>query len=52
MMGYDRILRIPFMASVRLRAVLLKAGPGDQTPSKISLVGLSTAFRVYILMTT
>ena len=34
MMGCDRILRIPFTASVRLWALLLKAGPGGQTPSK------------------
>ena len=39
MMGYDRILRISFTASVRLRALLLKAGPGGQTPSKVNLVG-------------
>jgi len=31
------ILRIPFTGLVRLRALLLKAGPGGQTPSKISL---------------
>jgi len=31
------ILRIPFTGSVRLRALLLKAGPGAQTPSKVSL---------------
>jgi len=31
------ILRIPFTASVRLRALLLKAGPGGQTPSKVNL---------------
>ncbi|KAF8802423.1 DUF1000-domain-containing protein [Phlegmacium glaucopus] len=31
------ILRIPFTGSVRLRALLLKAGPGAQTPSKLSL---------------
>ncbi|KAI0084106.1 galactose-binding domain-like protein [Irpex rosettiformis] len=31
------ILRIPFTGSVKLRALLLKAGPGDQTPAKVSL---------------
>lgn len=33
-----RIIRIPFTGSVRLRSLLLKSGPGDQTPSKIALV--------------
>ena len=33
-----RILRVPFTASVKLRALLLKAGPGDRTPTKVSLV--------------
>ncbi|EIN04936.1 DUF1000-domain-containing protein [Punctularia strigosozonata HHB-11173 SS5] len=31
------IIRIPFTGSVKLRAVLIKAGPGDQTPSKVLL---------------
>ncbi|KAF5341980.1 hypothetical protein D9611_001682 [Ephemerocybe angulata] len=31
------ILRIPFTGSIRLRSLLIKAGPGDKTPSKISL---------------
>jgi len=31
------IIRVPFTGSVRLRSILLKAGPGDQTPSKIAL---------------
>lgn len=31
------IIRIPFTGSVKLRALLLKAGPGDQTPAKVSL---------------
>ncbi|RXW17834.1 hypothetical protein EST38_g8016 [Candolleomyces aberdarensis] len=31
------ILRIPFTGSIRLRSLLIKAGPGDQTPSKIVL---------------
>jgi len=31
------ILRIPFTASVKLRALLLKAGPGDNTPTKVLL---------------
>ncbi|KAG1726264.1 galactose-binding domain-like protein [Suillus paluster] len=31
------ILRIPFTGSVRLRSLLLKTGPGDQTPTKVSL---------------
>ena len=51
MMGYDRILRIPFTASVRLRALLLKAGPGRQTPSKVSLVGPQLPFEyIYWLL--
>jgi hypothetical protein len=33
-----RILRVPFTGSVKLRALLLKAGPGDKTPAKVSLV--------------
>ncbi|KAN0093112.1 Galactose-binding domain-like protein [Tylopilus felleus] len=31
------IIRIPFTGSVKLRSLLLKAGPGDQTPQKIVL---------------
>ncbi|KAA1467425.1 DUF1000-domain-containing protein [Dentipellis sp. KUC8613] len=31
------IIRIPFTGSVKLRALLLKTGPGDQTPSKVSV---------------
>ncbi|KAI0762041.1 PITH domain-containing protein [Irpex lacteus] len=31
------IIRIPFTGSVKLRALLLKAGPGDQTPAKVAL---------------
>ncbi|KAF7299400.1 PITH domain-containing protein [Mycena indigotica] len=31
------IIRIPFTSSVRLRSLLLKTGPGDQTPSKVAL---------------
>ncbi|KAG9126889.1 hypothetical protein FRC07_001547 [Ceratobasidium sp. 392] len=31
------ILRIPFTGSVKLRALLLKTGPGEQTPEKVSL---------------
>lgn len=31
------IIRIPFTGSVKLRAVLLKAGPGDHTPAKVAL---------------
>lgn len=34
-----RIIRVPFTGSVKLRSILLKAGPGDQTPSRVSLVG-------------
>jgi hypothetical protein len=33
-----RILRVPFMGSVKLRSLLLKAGPADQTPVKVALV--------------
>jgi len=31
------ILRVPFTGSVKLRALLLKTGPTDQTPSKVVL---------------
>lgn len=31
------IIRIPFTGSVKLRALQLKAGPGDQTPAKVQL---------------
>ncbi|KAF9790284.1 DUF1000-domain-containing protein [Thelephora terrestris] len=31
------ILRVPFTGSVKLRALLLKAGPSDKTPAKVSL---------------
>lgn len=34
----DRIIRVPFTGSVRLRAILLKSGPGDQTPTEFALV--------------
>ncbi|KDQ59205.1 hypothetical protein JAAARDRAFT_192739 [Jaapia argillacea MUCL 33604] len=32
------IIRVPFTGSVKLRAVLLKTGPADQTPAKVALV--------------
>ncbi|KAF7789810.1 hypothetical protein EIP86_000756 [Pleurotus ostreatoroseus] len=32
-----RIVRIPFTGSVKLRALLLKTGPADQTPTKVAL---------------
>lgn len=32
------IVRIPFTGSVKLRALLVKAGPADQTPAKVALV--------------
>ncbi|KAG7089659.1 hypothetical protein E1B28_011319 [Marasmius oreades] len=31
------IIRIPFTGGVKLRALLLKSGPSDQTPEKVSL---------------
>ncbi|EGN99037.1 hypothetical protein SERLA73DRAFT_181814 [Serpula lacrymans var. lacrymans S7.3] len=31
------ILRVPFTGAVRLRSLLLKTGPGDQTPTKVAL---------------
>ncbi|KAF9223595.1 DUF1000-domain-containing protein [Gyrodon lividus] len=31
------IIRVPFTGSVRLRSLLLKAGPGELTPEKIAL---------------
>ncbi|KAF4613632.1 hypothetical protein D9613_007669 [Agrocybe pediades] len=33
------IIRVPFTGAVRLKAVLLKAGPAGQTPLKFALVG-------------
>jgi len=36
-----RIVRIPFTGLVRLKALLLKAGPEGHTPSKIQLVRAS-----------
>lgn len=33
-----RILRVPFTGSVKLRSLLLKTGPSDQTPTKVVLV--------------
>jgi hypothetical protein len=34
----SRIIRIPFTGSVKLRSLLLKAGPTDQTPEEMALV--------------
>ncbi|TFK66291.1 DUF1000-domain-containing protein [Pluteus cervinus] len=31
------IVRVPFAGSVRLRSIVIKAGPMDETPSKVSL---------------
>ncbi|KAH8994820.1 DUF1000-domain-containing protein [Lactarius akahatsu] len=31
------IIRVPFTGSVKLRSLLLKSGPGDQTPAKVAL---------------
>ncbi|GJJ08670.1 hypothetical protein Clacol_002889 [Clathrus columnatus] len=31
------IIRIPFTGSVKLRSILIKSGPGNQTPSKVLL---------------
>ncbi|KZT65874.1 DUF1000-domain-containing protein [Daedalea quercina L-15889] len=31
------IIRVPFAGAVKLRALLLKAGPSDQTPAKVSI---------------
>jgi len=31
------ILRIPFTGSVKLRSLLIRSGPGEQTPSKVCL---------------
>ncbi|KAL1701699.1 galactose-binding domain-like protein [Schizophyllum commune] len=31
------IIRVPFTGAVRLRSILLKTGPADQTPSKVVL---------------
>ena len=40
------ILRVPFTGSVKLRSLLLRAGPLSQTPTKIRLVRIlrTTAF--------
>lgn len=32
------ILRVPFTGVVRLKSVLIKAGPGDRTPTRVALV--------------
>lgn len=40
-----RIIRIPFTGAVKLRAILIKAGPADQTPTKVALV--RDAFQVH-----
>ena len=32
------IIRVPFTGSVKLRSLLLKSGPGEQTPAKVALV--------------
>lgn len=39
---HNRIIRVPFTGNVKIRSVLLKTGPGDQTPSKVALVSLFT----------
>ncbi|KIJ51040.1 hypothetical protein M422DRAFT_204047 [Sphaerobolus stellatus SS14] len=31
------IIRIPFTGSVKIRSILIKAGPGDQTPSNVAV---------------
>jgi hypothetical protein len=44
MLTYERransIIRVPFTGSVKLRSLLLKSGPGDQTPAKVKLVSV------------
>lgn len=35
------IIRVPFTGSVKLRSLLLKSGPGEQTPAKVALVRYS-----------
>lgn len=42
-----RILRVPFTGSVKLRSLLLKAGPADQTPMKVALVRLALLERSF-----
>jgi hypothetical protein len=39
------IIRVPFTGSVKLRSLLLKSGPGEQTPAKVALVCYFTRFR-------
>ncbi|KAF8510938.1 DUF1000-domain-containing protein [Hysterangium stoloniferum] len=31
------IIRVPFTGSIKLRSILIKSGPGDQTPSRVAL---------------
>jgi hypothetical protein len=38
------IVRVPFTGSVRLRAILLKAGPASHTPSKVLLVSCDRSY--------
>ncbi|KAJ7141124.1 PITH domain-containing protein, partial [Mycena epipterygia] len=38
------IIRIPFTGSVKLRSLLLKTGPTDQTPSKVVLFSNEESF--------
>jgi hypothetical protein len=45
-----RILRVPFTGSVKLRALLLKTGPTDHTPSKVALVIYSKAVAPYRIL--
>jgi hypothetical protein len=40
------IIRIPITGSVKLRSLLLKSGPGEQTPAKVSLVRHSILRRI------
>ncbi|KIY44435.1 hypothetical protein FISHEDRAFT_51546 [Fistulina hepatica ATCC 64428] len=40
---HSRLVRIPFTGQVSLHTLLLKAGPGDQTPAKVQLVSFWSA---------
>lgn len=47
-----RIIRIPFTGAVKLRALLLKAGPAGQTPAKVALVRLVVCANAHTLTKT
>lgn len=38
------IIRVPFTGSVKLKSILLRSGPEDQTPTKIALVRRASSY--------